>query len=383
MPHGPACYSRAFGAPSRYIQGPGELKRLPQYVQTYGNSCLMIIDAFFYDSLGPELTECFRAAGMTAGCRRFGGECTDAEIHELAELVKTGQFDAVAGIGGGKTCDTAKAVGYLAHVPRFICPTALATDAPTSCHSIVSLEDRTTYLLRQRSNPEFVIVDTQLAVRAPVRTLVAGLGDALATYIEARAVAACDNQSNVGIGFLDNGYRVTRLSMAVSQLAFELILKKGRRAVLAAEAQIDTEDFEDIAEANTLLSGLGFENTSCAIAHGVEMALHTLPETAGMLHGEMVGYGALVELLLEDRPEEEFETVYRFCKDVGLPRSLAALGICENPAEKVSQALDYGLANISILQNEPFAVTKDRLMNAIFYLEALARAGEPSAEGGR
>ncbi|SFP33094.1 glycerol 2-dehydrogenase (NAD+) [Oscillibacter sp. PC13] len=371
MPHGAACYTRAFGAPSRYAQGPNELDHLVKYVQVYGTSCLIIIDPFFFETYSQKFEAMFAAAGMTAFCESFRGDCTDEEIHRLAAIVKDNRLEVVIGLGGGKTCDTAKAVGYLGHAARFICPTSLSTDAPTSCHSIVSQPDRTTYLLRQRCNPEFVIVDTAIAVRSPVRMLVAGLGDALATYIEARAVAECSNQINVGVGILDRGYRMTRLSMAASKLAFDLILEKGRSAVLAAKKQIDTEAFEDIAEANTLLSGLGFENTSCAIAHGIEMALHTLPETARMLHGEMVGYGALVELVLEDRPESEFRAVYNFCRDVGLPLTLGDLGITDHVAEKLDAALEFGLGNISILLNEPFVVTKERLLHAILYLEAL------------
>lgn len=372
MPHGAASYSRAFGAPSRYIQGPHELDRLQDYVRIYGTRCLIIIDAFFYDTFKPRFEQAFAGSGMEAWCEKFSGECDDGEIRRLSEIAREKDLTVVVGVGGGKTCDTAKAVGYQAGAARVVCPTALATDAPTSCHSIVAMPDRTTYLLRQRTNPEFVIVDTAVAVTAPVRTLVAGLGDALATYIEARAVAECDNQSNVGIGFLDHGYRVTRLSMAAAKLAFDLIMEQGRRAVTAAKHHIDTEEFENIAEANTLLSGLGFENTSCAIAHGVEMALHTLPETAKMLHGEMVGYGALVELLLEQRPAGEFEEVYQFCKDVGLPLCLADLGITgEGWRARVEQALEFGLENISILHNEPFVVTRDRLLHAILYLEAI------------
>lgn len=371
MPHGAAGYSRAFGAPSRYIQGPHELDRLMDYVKIYDQTCMIIIDSFFFDALSVKFENDFSCAGMRIHCEKFDGECTDDEIRKFVEIAQAKNLHVVVGVGGGKTCDTAKAVGYLAGAVRIICPTALATDAPTSCHSIVALSDRTTYLLRQRSNPEFVIVDTDIAVRAPIRTLVAGLGDALATYIEARAVADCDNQNNVGIGFLDHNYRITRLSMAVAKLAFDTIMEKGRQAVLAAKHQIDTEEFEDIAEANTLLSGLGFENTSCAIAHGVEMALHTLPETGGCLHGELVGYGALVELLLEQRPQEEFDRVYRFFQDVGLPTCLENIGVAGNDLERLDRALTYGLDNISILHNEPFAVTKERLLHAILYLEAI------------
>ena len=51
--------TRAFGSPSRYIQGYGELERLQDYTADYGKKVLAIIDPFFYDTLSPSLKEAF------------------------------------------------------------------------------------------------------------------------------------------------------------------------------------------------------------------------------------------------------------------------------------------------------------------------------------
>ena len=84
--------------------------------------------------------------------------------------------------------DTAKAIGYYTHKPVAIVPTIASTDAPCSALSVLYTEegvfDRYLFL---PANPNLVLVDTDVVAAAPARLLVSGMGDALATYFEARA----------------------------------------------------------------------------------------------------------------------------------------------------------------------------------------------------
>jgi glycerol dehydrogenase len=73
-------------------------------------------------------------------------------------------------------------------VPVAIAPTIASTDAPCSALSVIYTDsgefDR--YLMLPH-NPNMVIVDTKVVAGAPARLLAAGIGDALATWFEARA----------------------------------------------------------------------------------------------------------------------------------------------------------------------------------------------------
>jgi glycerol dehydrogenase len=88
-----------------------------------------------------------------------------------------------------------------------------------------------------------------------------------------------------------------------------------------------TPTVERIIEANTLLSGLGFESAGLAAAHAVHNGLTVLPGTHASLHGEKVAFGTLVQMVLDGTPAEEFATVVRFCHAVGLPVTLVELGL--------------------------------------------------------
>ena len=47
-------------------------------------------------------------------------------------------------------------------------------------------------------NPDLVLVDTEVAANAPFRFLVSGMGDALATWVEARATAEARKPTMAG-----------------------------------------------------------------------------------------------------------------------------------------------------------------------------------------
>ena len=104
---------------------------------------------------------------------------------------------AVVGIGGGKILDTAKAVAHYAALPAVIVPTVASTDSPCSSLGVVYLDsgEFDHYLFLNRC-PDMV-VDTAVVAKALVALLVAGMGDAMATYFEARACRASgsDNQT--------------------------------------------------------------------------------------------------------------------------------------------------------------------------------------------
>ena len=86
---------------------------------------------------------------------------------------------------------------------------------------------------------------------------------------------------------------------------------------MAARYHLRTPAYEDVAEATGLLSGIGFECTGVAIAHGLQAGFHVLPGKA-LMHGAGVGYCMLVQLIVANEIKR-FEQLFRFCKNIGLP----------------------------------------------------------------
>ena len=367
MPSGKAQEARAFQSPSRYVQGPGQIKNLPMFAKHYGNTVLAIIDTFFYKEYSVKIPEMFAAEGMTAYTVEYAGASSDAVLNNLLDFCKTlpEMPDTFIGIGGGQTCDITKAVGATFRKAFIMCPTALTTDAPTSTHTIINNPNEQPRLMFHYKNPDYVVVDTEITIKSPTWMLVSGIGDALATYIEAEASFANNNINNVS-----GGYRPTLLSMNVAKLSYDVLMNKGRAAIRASKKQLRTPAYEDVVEATVLLSGLGFECTGVSLAHGLQAGFHVLP--VHLLHGTGVGYCTLVQLVIENNMER-FAEVFDFCKDVGIPVSTDQLGLTdENRMECINALVDDVYGKRWNVSNMPHYFSRETLVDAILYLDAYA-----------
>lgn len=360
--------SRIIVAPTRYIQGPGELDRLAEHTGRLGTRAFAIADEFVMNLTQSRIRASFAAAGYELTMERFHGEITRAEIERLTDLCQQSGAEVVAGVGGGKTLDTAKAVGYYCrNLPVVIVPTVASTDAPCSALSVIYKEDGTfdQYLFLP-ANPAAVVVDSAIIAQAPARLLVAGMGDALATYFEARAVARA-NKRNIA------GGRVTAAALALARLCYDTLLQEGIKAKAAAEAHVITDALERIIEANTYLSGVGFESGGLAAAHAIHDGLTALEEAHGMYHGEKVAFGTLCQLVLENAPLDEIEEVIEFCLNVGLPVCLEDLGVRTIREEQIRRVAELACAEEETIHNMPFEVTPDMVYAAILAADRLGR----------
>jgi glycerol dehydrogenase len=186
-------------APRRYIQGRGVLASIGRHVAELGQQPLLIADENVWKLTGDQLSASFKEAGVDFTRETFGGVCSHREIDRITEAARTAKADVVVGIGGGTTLDTAKAAGHQAGIAWATVPTVASTDAPTSALSVVYTDDGVfeEYVFFPH-NPDLVLVDTQLCANAPYRFLVSGMGDALATWVEARATAEARKSTMAG-----------------------------------------------------------------------------------------------------------------------------------------------------------------------------------------
>lgn len=361
-------FSRAFGSPMRYIQGPGEIKYLPQHVSNLGKYAYVLIDGFIFDDIKKRLDEIFADSDVKFCAARFGGESCQSEVDKAIEEIKATGTDVFVCIGGGKSIDTAKLIADALDMPRIIMPSIASTDAPTAgLAGLYTPEGVQIKAIKTKRNSELVLLDTEIIVNAPARMFAAGMGDAMATWLEARA-----NEKSCTPNYIGTGYRITRAAMAIARECSNILFEDGRNALAAVKQHLITEEVENVIEANTLLSGLGFENTGCAAAHGIHAGLSEIASAHGFLHGEKVSFSIICMMVIENTPKEEMDRIVQFLMDVDLPITLAQLNI-EPTEENLNLIADHTVNHNNLIHHEPHIINESIVKNAILAADAIGR----------
>jgi len=169
------------------------------------------------------------------------------------------------------------------------------------------------------------------------------------------------------------GGKVTCAAMALAKLCFDTLMEEGIKAKVALEAGACTEAVEKVIEANTLLSGIGFESGGLAGAHAIHNGLTVLPECHHIYHGEKVAFGTLTQLVLENVDAAELERIIEWCIELGLPVTFKELGITEVTNEKLMAVAEAACAESDTLHNMPFEVTPEKVCAALKAADAYGR----------
>ncbi|GAA0276256.1 glycerol dehydrogenase [Muricomes sp. OA1] len=332
---------RAWGSVGHYIQGPGLLEEIESYASEFGQAHFYIIDVFFYDEWKEKLKALYRNSKSTFSCGAYEGEITHRKIAEFQKQAVGTEIDTVIAIGGGKSIDAAKVTAARMDCALLICPTIASTDAPTSAMSILYSEDgKMNEIMLHKRNPDLVLADSRIIAQAPARFLTAGMGDALSTYFEGLSNIQSGHENYV---WCDKKPFVSTVSgRAIAKCCYETLIQDGYAAKLACERHLCVPALENIIECNILMSGLGFENVGCSIAHAIGNAITVLPEGENLMHGERVGFGVICQLAAEHYDTKTLEEVLNFCIMIGIPVCFEDMSI-ELTEENLQQIAEESL----------------------------------------
>ena len=313
---------RTIGFPGRYLQGPNAIEQLPVLLSEFAvQSPVIVMDDIVQAAAGELILTPMRRAGINAKVLRFPGECSARAIADMSKAIDPTMDNVIIGFGGGKTIDAAKGVSKAHGLRLIIAPTIASNDSPTS--RLIVLYDanhRVAAVDILTRNPDVVLVDSNIIAKAPVRFFAAGMGDALSKKFEA-------TQCHLAGG--NNFFGTPSLSTArlLAEKCYETILEFGIAALDRIQSMgRPDESVERVIEATVLLSGLGFESGGLSISHALTRGFTAHPRMSQMLHGELVAFGSIVQLIAEDRSTPEIVAHARFCHQAQLPVTLAQLG---------------------------------------------------------
>ncbi|WP_214804899.1 MULTISPECIES: glycerol dehydrogenase [unclassified Exiguobacterium] len=359
---------RVFISPSKYVQGKNVIDRLGTYVSPFGDKALLIADDVVFKIVGQRIHDSFETEKIGIEQVDFSGEASRHEVERITKQAKEADVRFVVGVGGGKTLDTAKAVSDELTVPVVIVPTIASTDAPTSALSVIYSDAGIFESYRfYKKNPDLVLVDTKLISEAPARFFASGIADALATWVEVRSVIAFGGKTMAG-------GRPTIAAEAIAKRCEEVLFEHGRLAYESVQAKVVTPALEAVVEANTLLSGLGFESGGLAAAHAIHNGFTALDgDIHHLTHGEKVAFGTLVQLALEQHSQEEIERYIAFYMDLGLPVTLEDVKLKDSSRDDILKVGEAATADGETI-HDGFDVTAEEVADAIIAADRYSKA---------
>ena len=357
---------RTVTSPKKFMIATGLLGLMHDFVKDFGDNAFIICDEFILNKVDKEAVPGLAEAGINSTVEKFNYECTQAEIDRLGELAVKNKANVIVGVGGGKSLDSAKAVAYYHKLPVILYPTIASTDAPCTALAVIYKEngefDRYLFLPQ---NPDAVIADMDILASAPVKFFAAGVGDALATYFEARACYACN-----GVNLVLK--KPSRTGLGLAKLCFDLLRENVAQAMDAVTNKVPSPALEQVIEATIYLSGVGAESGGLAAAHAVNNGMSVVGDLHHVQHGEKVTFGLLTQLVLENAPKSELEDVIGIIKTVGLPLTLEDMGLKEFKESEWRKVAEIACAEDDTMGNMPRAVTADDVYNAMVAANTLA-----------
>lgn len=360
---------KALIAPGRYVQGVGALDEAGKFIAPLGKHALVIWDKGVHDLIGDRLKASLESQGVALKSFEFSGECSRGQVQIGVDKAKEFGADVVIGAGGGKAIDLAKAVGAQLNARIVTLPTIASNDAPTSAATVYYTDEGVLDGWDVWShNPDLVLVDTQVIANAPIRWLISGIGDALATWFEADAAFK-------GRRPAFSGGVPTMTAMSLAHLCYETLMEYGIEAKQDAENKVVTPALEKVVEANTLLSGLGWESGGLATAHTLGNGLTILECTHHYSHGEKVAFGLATQLCLDDDilPKERLRVI-DFMIEIGLPVTFEEIGMNELSQAELLDVAEQLSGPDQLLHNHVFPITAFDLYSAMVKADALGKS---------
>lgn len=360
---------RTFGSVHRYHQGPGAIGLLGSVCKALGKRPLLVCDQIVHGLVYQTGSQSCEAHGLSLPWICADTEVTRVAVAKLVEQARAiaADVDIVVAAGGGKGVDTGKAVARELGAQLVVIPTAASNDGPCSkafvfyddAHRMDSVE----YLGR---NPDAVLVDTSLLVKAPRALLVSGIGDAICKLYEGDQVRAVN-----GLNLF--GGVSTIAVMALAEACDRVIREDAEEGLKALEQGATTPAFERLVEALVLLSGLSFENSGLSIAHSMTRGLPRIDGVHTTLHGQHVAYGLLVQLLLEGRDAGFIQEQLAFHRRVGLATRLADLGATQTD-EAAMRTIAQGTMQSPHIGHFQTPLDEEKIVRAMQQLEEMSRA---------
>lgn len=347
-------------APAQVVRGSGALAQAGATIARLGKRPLIVGGDASLAAAQSFLQPVVELQTLAARSISYAPDCCESSLTAMQQAAVEHEADVVWGVGGGKALDAAKLVAFRSGLSVVTIPTSAATCAAwTALSNVYSEQGAFLYDVALPRCPDLLVLDYDLIRTAPQRTLISGIGDAIAKWYEA-SVSSGHSQQTLVISAVQQA-RVLR----------DILFQK----TAAALQEPGGEAWQEVVDATVLLAGVigGLGGAQCrtVAAHAVHNGLTHLPAAHGMIHGEKVAFGILVQLRLEEIVQGNQlaatarQQLLKFYSEIGLPQDLNALGLSHATIADLRHAAELACAPSSDIHRLPFTVEPSQVMAAM------------------
>lgn len=368
----PETFDRAASAPVRHlpiaptlvIAGSGAIAELGRHLRALGHSPLVLHGRAGLAACRDALFASLENAGLHWQTAELIGDCSEESLEVLSRAYPEAQV--ILGVGGGKVMDAAKLLGFRRDLPVVTVPTSAATCAAwTALSNVYTPDGQWRYGVLLPTGPAAVVVDHAVLAKAPARLLAAGIADTLAKWVESSA--SVDPQHSDAM---------TLAALQMARFLYDRLREIGPEAVRQARAGELGPALMQAIDANVQLAGtvggLGGARCRSVAAHAVCNGLTQVETRRASWHGEKVGFGILVQGILQGWSWPDLEDLLAFYREIDLPHTLDALGVSNDP-ETLMRVARFACDPRSSIHLLPTPVTPEVLVAAIAEADRLAR----------
>ena len=259
-------------------------------------------------------------------------------IQQIEQNVGKSKSELIVGVGGGRSVDIAKIIGFNLDLPFVSIPTSASHDGIAS--PFVSIKGNKPHSLVATA-PLGVFVDVDIIKKAPKKLLASGCGDLIA-----KITAVRDWQ----LGRDKTGEYYGRYSADLALMSAKILMEHSSRF---SKKGLDIREVVEALISAGVASCIAGSSRPCSGAeHLFSHAVDKLEPGIG-LHGEKCGIGAIMIAKLQG---QDWRKIVKTLKSVGAPTTAKEIGL-------KSEVLAEALTIAQSLRPERYTILKEVNMN--------------------
>ncbi|KGG15433.1 MULTISPECIES: iron-containing alcohol dehydrogenase [unclassified Prochlorococcus] len=347
-------------SPEKVIRGESAWSEAKNLIPSICKRPLLLGRSKSTSSIRESIASDLKSIGVDVYQEELAYDCCEIDIKRICQIILTMDCDGIIASGGGKVLDAGKLIAHNINIPCITIPLSAATCAGWTALANIYTNDGA--FIRDQtltSCPKLLIFDYKLIRKAPRRTLASGIADALAKWYESSISCAQSTDALV------------QQAVQMARVLRDQILIDGVKALQDPNSLSWVRVAEGCSLTAGLIGGIGGAKCRTAAAHAVHNGLTQLDFSEKPLHGELVGFGILVQLRIEELVSDNqlaFQArnqLNKLLDDLDLPTSLESLGLSNITQAQLDKVSTFSCRKNSDIHNLPFKVDKHTLIKAL------------------